>query len=96
MTSTLSDGWTRESDELFLHASGSRIVRTTYQGKAGWFLMPADLTRPVQQFPPTESGREKAFAAFERLLRERPAAAPKPVRKPSTRPRKRTRAHEDE
>jgi hypothetical protein len=71
--------WIRESDDLYLHESGARIVRTKYQGKEGWFLMPSDLTQTVQQFPATDDGRAQAFETFEKSLNGR-ADKPAPAK----------------
>jgi hypothetical protein len=66
--------WSKESDELFIHKSGTRIAKTTYQGAQGWFLMPVDLDVPVMPFPATEAGREQAFEAFAKgALKKKPA-----------------------
>jgi hypothetical protein len=73
--------WIRESDDLYIHESGARIVRTKYQAKEGWFLMPADLTQAVQQFAPTDEGRAQAFEAFEKSVNGRARPAPKPAAK---------------
>jgi mannose/cellobiose epimerase-like protein (N-acyl-D-glucosamine 2-epimerase family) len=57
-------GWERESDTLFIHATGVRIERRVYREKEGWFLIPADLDQEVLGFDPTPEGRDQAFAAF--------------------------------
>ncbi len=58
--------WSKESDTLYIHENGTRIARTTYQHKEGWFLMPVDLDLPVLEFPATDAGREQAFEAYEK------------------------------
>jgi len=58
--------WSKESDTLYIHDNGTRIAKTTYQHKDGWFLMPVDLDLPVLEFPATDAGREQAFEAYEK------------------------------
>jgi hypothetical protein len=58
------EGWERDSETLYLHPSGVRIERRLYRQKEGWFLIPADLDRPVMEFAPDEAGLAQAFAAF--------------------------------
>jgi len=60
----LSEGWTRDSETLYLHSSGVRIERRIYRGREGWILVPVDLDRAVVEFRPDAGGMEKAFAAF--------------------------------
>lgn len=77
MSSESASGWTKEADDLFIHTSGARIAKTTYQQKEGWFLMPADLDAPVLEFPPTEEGRAQAFETFAKGIPSRKKAKAK-------------------
>lgn len=72
-------GWVMDSPTLFLHADGARIERRVYRDKEGWALVPADLDRDVQVFPPDDAGRAAAFAVFAET-------APKPRRGKAARP----------
>jgi len=55
--------WSKESADLYIHKSGVRITKMTYQGQEGWYIVPVDLDAPVVPFAATDEGREKAFAA---------------------------------
>ncbi len=60
--------WSKESDDLFIHKTGTRIAKTSYQGTPGWYIMPVDLDSPVVPFPATEEGRDKAFETYAKGL----------------------------
>ncbi len=77
MAFTLPVGWERDSDKLYVHKSGVRIQLMTYTQKEGWFLVPAELDRPVVAFDPNPAGRDSAFAAFEKLKKTAPAGSRK-------------------
>ena len=66
----LAKGWDRESEDLFIHETGARISKSTYRGKMAWWLFPVSLDVPALEYPPTDEGREQAFAGF---LRDHPA-----------------------
>lgn len=68
-------GWDKESEELFIHDSGTRISKTTYRGKLGWWVLPVDLDAPPMEFAATDAGRAEAFAAFSKGI---PKPKPKP------------------
>ena len=75
------NGWERESDTLYLHASGVRIERRVYRKTEGWVLVPVDLDRAVMVFSPTREGMEQAFSAFARgVLEPKDAAMTQEVR----------------
>ncbi len=89
-------GWDRESDTLFIHASGVLIERREYRQKQGWFLIPVDLNQVVLGFDPTPEGRDQAFAAFakgrfaktprKKASTGKPQGVPKKGRKPEEDP----------
>ena len=60
--------WSKESDELYIHKTGTRIAKTSYQGTPGWYIMPVDLDTPVVPFAATDDGRDKAFETFSKGL----------------------------
>jgi hypothetical protein len=64
MSFTVPFGWDQDSDNLYVHASSVRIQRMTYRSQEGWVLIPRGKEDPVLQFPPTQEGRDMAFAAF--------------------------------
>ena len=64
MSFSVPPGWNQDSDKLFVHTSEVRIKRMTYRSHEGWVLIPRGAEDPVLQFPPTEEGRDMAFAAF--------------------------------
>lgn len=79
MSVALPKGWSRESDSLFIHASGVRIERMTYRGDEGWYLVPVDLDVALIRFEPTSEGQAKAFEAYaNNALKEKPKAKATP------------------
>lgn len=64
MSRALPEGWSRESEALYIHTSGLRIERMTYRGSEGWYLVPVDLDVPPLRFEPTSEGEAKAFEAY--------------------------------
>lgn len=68
-------GWDKESEDLFIHDSGTRISKTTYRGKHGWWLLPVDLDAAPMEFAATDAGRTEAFEAFSKGI---PKPKPKP------------------
>jgi hypothetical protein len=59
------DGWTKESDHLHVHASGTKIERRGYPIPYGWYLVyPDDDEDSVRRFEPTSRGCDQAFVAF--------------------------------
>lgn len=55
-------GWTKVSEHLYVHASGTRIERRGYPDRAGWNLLsPGEAAR---WFAPTVAGCDEAFVAF--------------------------------
>ena len=85
----LAKGWDRESADLFIHDSGARISRTSYRGKLAWWFFPVSLDVPAVEHPPTDEGRQEAFAAAERVL-------PKTRAKSKTVPKKKAVAASNE
>lgn len=63
---TAPEGWTLDSETLYLHPSGIRIERRVYRNQEAWVLVPVDLDRKVLGFPPTDEGLRLAFKAFGR------------------------------
>ena len=74
----LAKGWSRESEDLFLHDTGARISRSAYRGKMAWWYFPVSLDVPAVEHAPTDEGRDLAFATSERDL---PRAKSKPKSK---------------
>ena len=64
MSVELPKDWTREDDELFVYKDGTRIHKTTYNSKQGWFMIPVDLDETVIEYADTEEGRDLAFDEF--------------------------------
>lgn len=73
--------WTKESDELYIHKSGTRIGKLAYQGTPGWYIMPVDLDSPVIPFPATDDGRDKAFETFAKGLPKKKVVKKKETKK---------------
>jgi hypothetical protein len=87
MSFTAPKGWTRDSDKLYIHATGVRVQLMAYRQKEGWYLVPTDLDQAVVEFEPTNEGRTKAFEAFAAGVLN---VKPKPKKKSATerKPRK--------
>ena len=68
MTQKLPKDWTKEDDELFVYKDGTRIHKTTYNSKQGWFLIPVDLDETVIEYADTEEGRDLAFEEFTKKV----------------------------
>jgi hypothetical protein len=87
----LAKGWDRESEDLYIHESGARISRSTYRGKLAWWFIPVSLDVPAVEHPPTDEGREEAFAtSAKELPKLKTRAKPKvkvAVKKESTVPK---------
>ncbi len=60
------EGWKRDSDTAYIHASGVCIRLMTYRSREGWVLLPVDLDQAGVRFEPTSEGRDQAFEAFAR------------------------------
>ena len=58
------EGWSKESDYLYIHASGARIERRGYPGRPGWYLMFPGERGTSRRFEPTTYGCDQAFIAF--------------------------------
>ncbi len=85
MEPRLPKGWKRDSDTVYIHATGVCIRLMTYRNKEGWMLVPADIDQAVVPFDPTPEGREQAFEAFAKgvlgRLGKEPSRRPTRVRK---------------
>ncbi len=64
MSVKLPKDWTKEDDELFVYKDGTRIHKTTYNSKQGWFMIPVDLDETVIEYADTDEGRDLAFEEF--------------------------------
>lgn len=73
----LPKGWDRESADLYVHETGARISRTSYRGKLAWWFFPVSLDVAAVEHPPTDVGREEAFATSKREL-PKTRSKPKP------------------
>ena len=58
------EGWSKESDYLYVHSSGARIERRGYPGEPGWYLSFPRERETVRRFEPTTYGCDQAFIAF--------------------------------
>jgi hypothetical protein len=72
-------GWEKESETLFIHATGVRIQRRVYRDREGWFLIPVDLSQEVVFFEPTPAGRDQAFEAFGKAPARKPKSKKKAI-----------------
>lgn len=58
------EGWSKDSDYLYIHTSGARIERRGYPGQPGWYLVFPRERDTVRRFEPTTYGCDQAFIAF--------------------------------
>ena len=68
MAMELPKDWTKEDNELFIYKDGTRIHKTTYNSKQGWFLIPADLDESVVEYEDNDDGRDLAFEQFTKKI----------------------------
>lgn len=68
MGEELPKDWTKEDSELYIYKDGTRITKTTYNSKQGWFLMPADLDETVLEYEDTDEGKNLAFEEFTQKI----------------------------
>lgn len=57
-------GWTKVSEHLYEHVSGTRIERRGYPEQHGWYLISPVPQEPIQRFKPNPEGCDAAFVAF--------------------------------
>lgn len=99
--------WSKETEDLYIHKSGTRIAKTTYRGKLGWWLMPLDLDEPAVEFAPTDEGRAEAFEAHAKGPSKRkkksdaegaegPAAQGEPKKRRGRKPKPRPEPEDEE
>jgi hypothetical protein len=58
------EGWSKDSDYLYLHTSGARIERRGYPSRPGWYLKLPRERGTGRRFEPTTYGCDQAFIAF--------------------------------
>ena len=83
MAFKLPEDWEKDSQTCYVHKTLIRVELMKYKGKEGWCLIPTDLDQPVQEFDPTNEGRDKAFEAF-------PSLAPPPKKRVVRKKKKKT------
>jgi hypothetical protein len=58
------EGWSKDAEYLYVHASGARIERRGYPGRPGWYLSFPGERGTSRWFEPTTYGCDQAFIAF--------------------------------
>ncbi len=64
----LPKDWTKENSDLYIYKDGTRIHKTTYNSKQGWFLIPVDLDETVVEYSDSTEGRDLAFEEFTQKI----------------------------
>ena len=58
------EGWTKVSEQLYVHSSGARIERKGIPATPGWYLLFPRDRGTIRRFEPSARGCDEAFVAF--------------------------------